>query len=411
MERKQGGRDLGSIEPGCTVAKVVYFGLDSQNFNTIARISALQDAGLEVLGMTFRRRSFNQGFAPTWENVALGETRIGSYLSRAWVMVKALGPIWANREKMSGASLFFARNLDMAALALASRFLSGSQAPFVYEVRDIRSAVLGNGLRARAFRWLERRVLARTKMLEVSSPGFIENYFVPLQGYRGQWFLSENKLHGPQLRKVAGKPSGDAKAKVDAIRRGRRVIGVFGAFRCVRSLEMLGDLSDRLPVLVYLRGYPTGLGIEAFRNLLGRHPNMVYDGEFSSPRDLGEIYGAVDMAWGFDFSSAGANSAWLLPNRLYDSGYYGVPLLVASGTQTARKVGELDMGWTFDEPVAEGLERFLREVTPEEIALKKGHVASLPRDLFCEEDDTGQMLRAVLGPSFREGWSGEMSKM
>ena len=377
--------------------RVVYFGLDSQQAGTIARISALQHSGAEVIGMTFRRRGFNEGRLPSWENVELGETIRGDYLRRLWVMLGALRAIWANRGRMAGASIFYARNLDMAVLALFARFLSRSKAPFVYEVRDVMPAVLGDGPRARAFRWLERRVLTRSRMLEVSSPGFIENYFVPLQGYRREWFLSENKLNGPMLRSVRGEPRGEVIEKIGPMRRGRLVVGAFGAFRCVRSLELLGELSDRLPLLVYLRGFPTVMGMDAFRQLVARHPNMFYGGDFSSPRDLGEIYGAIDLTWGFDFSCASANSAWLLPRRLYEGGYHGVPLLAAAGTQTGRKVDELGIGWTFQEPLTEGLHRFLGGITADEIARKRQYISALPRELFCEEDDTGRLLRAVLG--------------
>lgn len=376
---------------------VVYFGFDAHNYAVINRISAFQRSGAEVLGLTYRRQDFRHDIKPTWENVALGETRRGNYLRRAWVMLGAPIIIWIHRHRIAEASLFYARNLDMAVLALLARFLSGSRAPFIYEVRDVVPAILGNGLRARVLRWLERRVLGRTRILDVSSPGFMDNYFVPLQGYRGEWFLSENKLNGPKLREQEGSAGGDVQERVHAMRRGRLVIGSFGAFRCIRSLELLGELSDRLPLLVYLRGFPTAMGMDAFLRLVGRHAGMIYDGDFLSPRDLAEIYSAVDLAWGFDFSSEGANSAWLLPRRLYEGAYYGVPLLTAAGTQTARKVEDLDLGWIFEEPVVEALERFLGGVTAEEIARKRAHIASLPRELFCEEADTGRLLQAVLG--------------
>lgn len=379
---------------------VVYFGFDAQNNAVIARISAFQHAGAEVLGLTYRRGDFNQGFQPTWENVALGDTQRGNYLGRIRVMLAAPRIIWAHRRRIADASLFYARNLDMALLALLARFVSGSNAPFVYEVRDVVPAVLGTGARARVLRWVERRVLARSRILDVSSPGFMEHYFVPVQKYRGEWFLSENKIHGPLLRSVTTKPRGDAAAKIDEIKRGCLVVGVFGAFRCVRSLEMLGELSDKLPLLVYLRGTPQAMGMDELRSFVARHPNMVYDGDFSSPRDLSEIYRAIDIAWGFDFSLESTNSAWLLPRRLYEGAYYGVPLLAEAGTQTGRMVEELGIGWTFHDPLMESLEKFLGGVTAEEVARMKAHVASLPRELFCEEDDTGRLLKAVLGQSF-----------
>lgn len=402
MRSEPGPGDLPETQPPMSDKPlVVYFGFDADNFAVISRISAFQHAGARVLGLTYRRSDFfNHVHIPKWENIPLGELTRLKYLRRLRVMLRAPWIIWANRKKIAEASLFHARNVDMAVLALLARFLSGSKAPFVYEVRDVLPTITGNGRRARALRWLERRVLARTQILDVSSPGFIENYFVPVQGYRGEWFLSENKIHGSILREIATEPSGEVAAKIDAMKRGRLVVGAFSAFRCVRSLEMMAELSDKLPLLVYLRGIPPrAMGTDGFKSFVAQHPNVVYDGEFQSPRDLAELYGAIDIAWGFDFSSVDANSAWLLPRRLYEGAYYGVPLLTAAGTQTGRKVEELGIGWTIENPGMESIEKFFAQITPEEVARVKAHVASLPRELFCEEDDTGNLLRAAMRTS------------
>jgi succinoglycan biosynthesis protein ExoL len=35
------------------------------------------------------------------------------------------------------------------------------------------------------------------------------------------------------------------------------------------------------------------------------------------------LYGDVHFAWAIDWFEAGANSAWLLPNRIYEGGRHG----------------------------------------------------------------------------------------
>src|SRR3546814_8999676 len=77
---------------------------------------------------------------------------------------------------------------------------------------------------------------------------------------------------------------------------------------------------------------------------------MIYGGEYRNPDDLPEIYGRVHLTWAFDFLDEGSNSDWLLPNRLYEGGYFGSVALASSHTETGKKVRELGLGYTFEPP-------------------------------------------------------------
>lgn len=375
-----------------------YFGPDCTDSAVIRRIGSLRQEGLRVIGFTFRRRRFNRDYQPDWENVALGVARDADYRARAWALLRAIPRVAARRRRLRRAALFYARNLDLALLAVVARGISRSRAPLAYEVLDVRPALLGDGWRARLMRAAERVVLARAQLLVVSSPAFVREYFAPVQGYRGDWFLLENKIHGPQLRASTRRGDGRAAADLEGLRPGRLVIGWFGTLRCPRSLDMLAELCRALPgrVAVYLRGYPTETGLEPFLAEVERHPNMVYGGEFASPADLPDIYGAIDLAWCFDYLEPEGNSRWLLPNRLYDAGYFNVPALAETGTETGRVVEERGLGWTVAEPVVPNLTRLLGALDDALLARRREHIATLPRSLFCDEDDTGQLLRALM---------------
>ena len=64
-------------------------------------------------------------------------------------------------------------------------------------------------------------------------------------------------------------------------------------------------------------------------------PNMTFSGRYRSPEDLAGIYDNLDVVWAGDFMEAGYNSVWLLPNRIYEGGYYCTPSIAPSRTQTA----------------------------------------------------------------------------
>lgn len=381
-------------------ATVAFFAQDRTDSAVIRRIAAFQHAGAGVIGFSFRRRKFNRDHLPDWDNVDLGETVDRHYLRRLWKLAAALAVLARHRRRLAEIQIFYARNLDMALLACFARLISHSKAPLAYEVLDIQRALLGRGPAARLLRWAERRVLAAARILVVSSPAFLSEYFLPRQGYAGPCFQLENKILAAQLR-AQPDPACDASAELAAVRRGRLVIGWFGTLRCAESLTLLTAIAARLPerVLVYLRGLPTETGLAAFLERVGGLPNIVYGGEYFSPRDLPSLYGAVDLAWCFDFLDRGANSDWLLPNRLYDAGFHNVPVLAAADTECGRRVAELGLGWTFRAPFRDSLLAFLGSVSAGDLAARRSALAALPRHLFAEEDETRQLIMATLAPA------------
>ena len=192
----------------------------------------------------------------------------------------------------------------------AARRLTGSRAPVVYEALDVRRIIVGNGLVSRLFRAAERRLLAMSDALVVSSPDYMSRYFWPVQHFAGQWHLLENKLAGPP-------PAGD-----DPRRGGGPpppksgepwIIGWFGVLKCRRSLDILTRIAQALGprCVIHVRGIvsesevPPALVAE----IAARHPNIVFAGPYANPADLPAIYGQVHITWAADFLDPQSNSA------------------------------------------------------------------------------------------------------
>jgi succinoglycan biosynthesis protein ExoL len=92
-----------------------------------------------------------------------------------------------------------------------------------------------------------------------------------------------------------------------------------------------------------------------FEPEIAKHPNMTYHGRYKSPEDLASLYGGLDLVWAGDFMEAGFNSVWLLPNRVYEGGYYCVPSIAPAGTQTANWVSDRKGGFIVEEPLDQTL--------------------------------------------------------
>lgn len=376
---------------------VALFGHDATELTLIKRARAFAQAGLEVQGFTFRRDKLNREYRPEWDDVDLGTTVDRHYGQRFAKLARALPVLARHRERLARADLFYARNLDMGALALAARALVRSRAPVVYEVLDVQRVFTGSGPRPAAFRAAERRVLNAADLLVVSSEAFTRHYFEPVQGYRGPWHLLENKIFGLDPSLTAGRPTPDRPRGPACPPDGPWVIAWLGNLRCPRTPALLIKIARVLgdKVRIQIHGYPTETGLAAFQARIAGHPNIVYHGEYKSPDDLQAIYDQAHFAWAFDYLDAGSNSDWLLPNRLYEGGFFGAPALAAGGTETGCRVKAQGLGWTVREPVDREVIELLQGLDRAAYLARRRALLRLPSSLFVDEGDTAALIRRV----------------
>ena len=83
---------------------------------------------------------------------------------------------------------------------------------------------------------------------------------------------------------------------------------------------------------------------------------------------------------------AGLNSTWLLPNRIYEGGYFATPFITPAATQTADWTSTHDSGITLNEPLEQTLTAKLEELLDDrsEISRYRNALLDLPKDTFVE---------------------------
>ena len=376
--------------------RVAYFGHDRTDSKVISRIEHLQRLGYKVLGLTYHRVKFNREHEPAWENVDLGITADYAYVQRLRSLFIGIVEVIRQRRRIADVDLVFARNIDMAVLALFSRVITGNRTPIAYEVLDIHRFFLGKRKRNKLFRAVERFVLKRCDALVVSSEGYIRHYFEPMQRFRGRWFLLENKVPVGSVRMVGGDPEHRPSELGKPW-----VIGWCGTMRCVESLRILKEIArrNRDSVQIYMRGYPTETGLDAFEEQIADEPNMIYAGGYKGPADLAEVYAEIDINWAielWDQTYNSKNSHWLLPNRLYEGGCFHIPMITLAGTESAHRIERLDAGWVLDEPLVDKVSELLRDLTPEHYESKREKLRALPISTFWEIDDLERVCNQLL---------------
>jgi hypothetical protein len=296
----------------------------------------LKMGGARVTLAGFRRSAQKRAEIEGAALYDLGRTHDAKLWARAAkVGQTALLQLGSIVDQLKCADIVIARNLEMLALARAAmaRLGAGVKRPrLVYECLDVHRAMVGQTLKSRALRAFERALLKDIDLLLVSSPGFMRCYFEPMQRFKGAWLLVENKL---LVEDAAALPEIQAKPPSPPWR-----IGWFGVLRCQKSLDMLEALAKSAngEIEIILRGRPA---YHAFRdfNAQVKHagPHLQFQGPYQT-HELAQIYADVHFAWAVDYFDEGANSDWLLPNRLYEAGAHGVGLIARAQTEMGNRV-------------------------------------------------------------------------
>ena len=130
-----------------------------------------------------------------------------------------------------------------------------------------------------------------------------------------------------------------------------------------------------------------------FERMVADRENVTCYGPYDYPDGLEQIYSGCDAVWVQDLWQWGTNSTWLLPNRIYEAGYFGCPSIAVAGTETGRRVAR-GLGWTVPEPTADALVSLLRSLSPEEVGARRRALLAMPENSFRQspEEITSALL-------------------
>lgn len=320
------------------MTKILYLVHDLDDPATGRRRSMLQAGGADVRLVGFRR-----GTTPLKQPATvLGQTYNGRFLQRGWSALRVL----TQARKIARSykpDAILVRSFEMLPLARRIQSLSepGQRPRIVYEVLDVHRLMIGDGIVASTLRTMERRLCRKVDRVIVSSMRFNEEYLRRYDQIGSPPLLIENKVWDPtQLHSMSSTPAAPQSAP------GTITIGWFGILRCAESLRCLDALcrhgEGRFKLV--LRGRPALDSVPDFHATVQQNPHISFHGAYTYPDDLPHIYGEIDIAWLIDRMDAGANSDWLLPNRLYESGAHGAVPLALEHTETGQYLKRAGLG-------------------------------------------------------------------
>lgn len=382
--------------------RILYMVHDLSDPAVSRRVTMLEAGGAAVTLAGFRRDPVPGGSAgqsPVEPNpIELGRTKDGRFGQRLAAVMAAALSLGRALRSAPRPDIVIGRNLEMLALANRARTIFGGDIPVVYECLDIHRLLLDRGMVGKAMRGAERFFSRDAALLVTSSPAFVREYFHRFRQVEAPVALLQNKVLELATQGAAPVPAVPRPDEGGPWR-----IGWFGALRCRKSLELLAALTQELDgrIEVVLRGRPAHREFDDFDGFVAAQPHIRFAGPYRNPDDLAAIYGEVHFCWAIDFFEEGLNSAWLLPNRLYEGCRYGAVPIAMKGTETGCFLQDRRLGLLLEEPTVKALKAVLGGIDAKAYADMRRHVAAQDgSNWVCGTDDCRALverLRSIAG--------------
>lgn len=370
-------------------ARIAYLAHDLADPAVLRRVRMLHRAGATVKVLGFHRSPTAPADLDGAEVVGLGQSFNGRLAQRALLTLRQILSVPRMGPWIKGADVVLARNLEMLAIAAPARAMHARDARLVYECLDIHRLMTSRGWGGRVLRALEQILMRRAQLLIVSSPAFLRDYFEPWQGLHARLDLPvltlENKVFAATAPMLAPRSPGPPWR-----------IGWFGVLRCRRSLELLRQLAWREhgAVEVVLAGRPSEREVPDFHRAVALTPGLKFVGGYAA-EDLERLYRTVHFSWTIDYFQEGANSEWLLPNRLYESGRFAAVPIALKGSETGAWLERRRLGLVIGDP-ARDLGPYFAGLDAVAYAALEARIRRAPRGWFqAGAADCAELLQAL----------------
>ncbi|MET0866635.1 MAG: glycosyl transferase family 1 [Pseudorhodoplanes sp.] len=350
------------------------------------RVRMLTAGGADVQLAGFRRTATIPREIAACKVVDLGQTRDGALLARIGSVASAGLNLHRLEQMVRDSDVVLARNLEMLYVAAKARRRYAPSASLAYECLDIHRLLLGESLPSRLLRVMEKRLMSDVDLILTSSPRFVSEYFDP-RGFDRPVTILENKvfLLDSKIDRQMSPPGGPPWR-----------IGWFGMIRCRRSFEILSEATRALNGLleVKIAGRPSPQEFPDFEAQVAANPYLSFSGPYRFD-DLPKLYGDVHFSWAADFFEQGLNSAWLLPNRVYESSFFGAIPIAIEGVETASWLQRRGIGTILDGDPATSLGEFIRHLTEARYRTLGAALRNVPTpDLAATPQSCGELLKS-----------------
>lgn len=286
-----------------------------------------------------------------FENVKiLGEMKNKNYLKRFSIYYTIIKTILSTRKNTD---LFYFFTFDFALLG----FLLLKRNQYVYEIGDFAYLSLPKSI-VNILTYLDLRIIKNSYRTILTSEGF-KNYL-----------NEKSKKTNSNLIVIPNKPPVEIlkfPRKTHEFKSANKLrFGFVGILRYPNTVFKIVKLvAKKFPQHEFVFYGDGGLKNQ-FLELTKKYKNLHYKGQFKNPDDLGKIYDEFDIHIAC-YDITGLNQKLAEPNKLYESIYFGNPIIATKNSFFGDKVSKSNIGYTLSDFSDNNLQKFLEKIDIESL--------------------------------------------
>lgn len=346
----------------------------------VNRVREFHQRGYEVEVYYFDRTIFNNKVSELDVPMhSLGELEAGSssYFKRMPKQYSIIKGVVKKHKKEN--VIFYLFGFDMALIY----HYCFTNKPYIFEESDLRHTYFPNALK-KVLEVVDKRIIKKSLMTVFTSEGFCEYHFgdkIP----ENVAFIP-NRL-SPVIKSVELLPH-------KTFNKDKLSIGFVGSPRFKAVYNFIKVFCSNFPQYeMHLFGEPCLDGIEELR---GKYSNCFFHGTFTSPQDLPSIYSSIDLVLS-TYDAGVENVRYAEPNKIYESMFFEVPIVVSKNTFLSSKVEKLGIGYSINAADDNEIISFVKSITPESVNEKIENIKKIDKNtLVSINDGFYQKLNAKL---------------
>lgn len=232
--------------------------------------------------------------------------------------------------------IVYAERFDMLFIAWTYYVNAKKKPKIIYEVPDLPHLMVDSrrGIKANlvyyVIKLLEKIIYKSVRLLIITSELFYNEYFY-------KYISKDKKVYMPNI------PDLKAFGSYKKLEKKKFTIGFIGVVRYKKQIEMLLEASVVTDTNVLLAGFTE----ECFdlENKADKMTNVERIEKYNYENDISNLYGKCDAIYSV-YDASMLNVRIALPNKLYESIYCKIPIIVAKKTYLGSIVEKLEVGVT-----------------------------------------------------------------
>lgn len=326
------------------------------------RVQEFIDHGYEVKVYGFERggESYAQPINYSIEKIGYHPVSM-NYFKRLLVIAKALSALHKNYKTQKDV-VFYYFFFDVAfAASLVSR------RKYIYEESDMPYTNIAFGPLRKLLSIYDKRLIKKSLLTTMTSEGFIDYH--DLENRRDNIVVIPNRVN-PGLQKF------DYKHK--EFEEGKLSIGFVGGFRYRSIFNFTKQIVTKYKYITFhVYGNIISYNDE-LQSLSQQYPNLVLHGIFKNPDDMPAVYESLDLVLA-TYDADSINAQYAEPNKMYESIFFRVPIIVSKGTFLSKKVERLGIGYSVDALDDDDIDKLIRSLSKRSIQEKIENLEKIPQ--------------------------------